>query len=117
MELLSSRHARERVSQSSVRARTQVLSSLIKGLYDPCKVGSLVDPPRGESSIIARAFDIRGRSVVRVHGSAGVQSSSLYEVAKMLQAEQSRKGLFVEDGKFFFELGSCLADPFNNSFG
>ena len=53
VELLASRHARERVRQSSIRTRTQVLSSLIEGLYDPCKVGSLVDSPSGESPFIA----------------------------------------------------------------
>ncbi len=55
--------------------------------------------------------------MIRVHSIAGVQSLCLYEVAKMLQAEQSRKGLSIEDGKFFLKLGLCLADPFNDSFG
>ncbi len=72
MELLASRHARKRVGLPTIRTRTQVLSSLIEGLYDPCKVGSLVDSPRGESLFIAQASDICGRSVVRVHNRAGV---------------------------------------------
>ena len=72
MELLASRHARKRVSKSTIRTGTQVLSSLIKGLYDPCKVGSFVDSPRGESPFVAQTSDICGRSVVRVHSRAGV---------------------------------------------
>ncbi len=76
-----------------------------------------MDPPRGESPFVAQASDIRGRSVVRVHGCASVQSLRLYEIAEILQAEQSRKGLSIEDGEFLFEFRPCLADPFNDSFG
>ena len=76
-----------------------------------------MDPPCGESPFVAQASDIRGRSVVRVHGSAGVQNLSLYEVAEMLETEQSRKCLSIEDRKLLFKLCPCLADPFDNSFG
>ncbi len=42
---------------------------------------------------------------------------SLYEVAEMLQTEQLRKSLSIEDRELFLELRPCLADPFDNSFG
>jgi hypothetical protein len=35
----------------------------------------------------------------------------------MLQAEQSRKGLSIEDKEFFFEFRPCFTDSFNDSFG
>ncbi len=66
-----------------------------------------MDPPCGESPFIAQASDIRGRSVVRVHSGAGVQSLSLYEVAEMLETEQSRKCLSIEDRELLLELCPC----------
>ncbi len=33
--------------------RDQDTSGLVEGLYDPRKVGGLVDPPSGESSFVA----------------------------------------------------------------
>ncbi len=55
--------------------------------------------------------------MVCIHVGASIEGLRLYEVAKVLQAEQSRESLTVKDGKLLLEFSPCLADPFNNTFG
>jgi hypothetical protein len=92
VKLLASWHTREGIGQFSIRARTKVLSGLIEGLYDPCEIGGLVDPPSGEPSFVAETSDICGRSMVRVHSSASVQRLRFYEIAEIVRRQNPQIG-------------------------